>query len=1425
MDEKTLEQYKNRVNEIGQALLDVIASVALGDLKVEVEIPEDIEVFADLAVGLEFMIEDLRELVKDQDRERAELERRITESTQELESTLRSRQTAQRDFITEGWEDYAQTTDDTKGLTFKNNQEIPDSETWLPGMLQAIKNAQVSLDANGKDQQSLALPIQLQDEIIGVLGFNRDGDVPWTEQEIETVEAIVEQVGLALENQRLFDRTQAALTEADTLYQASAELNTAQNYKDILTVVQRYSLIGQTAQEIHVCLFERPWTDNLIPERIQIVSRIPEGEGEIATQYQVHESLAFFTEILKPDEITFINNLETDPRLDFQMRTELIEHLQADSASFIPLVVGGSWIGFINGLYSRSIQFTEEDIRRATALSAQASVAIQNLHNIEIAEQRALEAQQRSEELTLINKVVSTVSGAADLHDSLKFVAMELNQAISVDETGIALFSIDEETLSYIAFESKTPGIASILGESIPVEGNASILTIINTKRPLVINRAKSNNQSSSMQELMEKRDYETLVIIPLISGVDVIGIISMGISEEGAELAEEEMRLAETIVLQASTAIQNARLLEQTQNALTETASLYQANKELNAVQSYRDVLGVIHRHTIVGQDPTYISTFLFDQPWTEEQKPDTLTPIAQWNLSGGHLLDDLPIPFSDWLYLEEFMKNDTITVIEDLETDSRVVGIFRETFQEQQKAKTFLSAPLVSAGLWIGQIIACYPAERIYSESDRRRLIALAGQAAIAIQNIGLLEETDRRASQLETAADIARQSSSTLDVDALLNRAVNLIRDRFGFYHASIFLMDGINAVVRASTGEAGRQMMESGHSLSSLERESIIGHVCFTGEALVVNDVTQNPVHRPHPLLPETHAELGIPLKIGNRVTGALDVQSTRVNAFSEDDVAVLQTLADQIAVALDNARSFEVAQRAVEEIREADRLKSEFLANMSHELRTPLNSIIGFSRVILKGIDGPINEIQQQDLEAIHHSGQHLLDMINNILDLSKIEAGKMELSIEEIEITDVLESVISTARGLVKEKPIKLIDNTPKNLPAVLADRTRVRQVLLNLLQNATKFTDEGSISVDAEEIIDEETNNPFIKISVTDSGIGIAPESQETLFERFSQVDSSLTRKVGGTGLGLSISKHLIEMQGGAIDLESEIGKGSTFWFTLPSVTQAPFVEEKDLEEIIPGSKLVLSIDDDVKVIDLYKRYLSPHKYHVVALTEPTNALEQIKQLKPFAITLDIMMPSKDGWQVIQEIKSDPETSSIPIIICSIVEDRERAYKLGAVDYLVKPILENELVAAVENLSLNKDRSVHDILVIDDDPKALQLIEIALRDKPFYRLTYANGGFKGLELMKARRPDALILDLIMPDLDGFSILETMQGDPELRKIPVIILTAVDLNTEEREQIEKYKREVLKKDAFKGDDLISFFESALDKIENDTQQD
>jgi CheY-like chemotaxis protein len=482
--------------------------------------------------------------------------------------------------------------------------------------------------------------------------------------------------------------------------------------------------------------------------------------------------------------------------------------------------------------------------------------------------------------------------------------------------------------------------------------------------------------------------------------------------------------------------------------------------------------------------------------------------------------------------------------------------------------------------------------------------------------------------------------------------------------------------------------------------------------------------------------------------------------------------------------------------------------------MSHELRTPLNSIIGFSRVILKGIDGPINEIQEQDLQAIHHSGQHLLDMINNILDLSKIEAGKMELNIEEIALDDVLDSVISTARGLVKEKSIKLLTDIPEDLPLVNADRTRVRQIMLNLLQNAAKFTDEGSITVH----VDVLSEDKEVKVSVIDTGIGISPEDQDKLFERFSQVDSSLTRKVGGSGLGLSITKLLVEMQGGLIDLHSAPGEGTTFWFTLP--IGAPHVEEppEPDEDIYTDTKVIISIDDDEKVIDLYKRYLRSHGYKVIPITEPNGIIEKIKEINPYAITLDIMMPQKDGWQVIQEIKNDPETAHIPVIICSIVEEKDRAYQLGAVDYLVKPILEDELVNAINRLELPKEKEIYEILVIDDDPQVFQLIEIALRNELQYHLVYANGGFAGLDYLNNHKPDAIILDLIMPDLNGFSILETMQGNTAQRDIPVIILTAADLSAEERQKLEKNKREVFIKNHFQDGQLIDYLENALQRL-------
>jgi PAS domain S-box-containing protein len=666
-------------------------------------------------------------------------------------------------------------------------------------------------------------------------------------------------------------------------------------------------------------------------------------------------------------------------------------------------------------------------------------------------------------------------------------------------------------------------------------------------------------------------------------------------------------------------------------------------------------------------------------------------------------------------------------------------------------------------------------------------------------------------RRNDYLAAAAEIGRLVTSTLDLTTIFSRTVNLISERFGYYHAAIFVTEetGFNSLLREATGNAGEEMKRLQHSLP-VNESSVVGKASQTGEVVVVNNTALDLTYKSNPLLPDTQAEAAIPLRVGTRVIGALDIQSPTVDSFVPDDLAVLQIIADQVAIAIDNARSYELSQQAIKEMREIDHMKSMFLANMSHELRTPLNSIIGFSRVILKGIDGPVSELQGQDLTAIYNSGQHLLGLINDILDLSKIEAGKMELAFDEVNMTDLINGVMSTVIGLVKDKPVRLVKNIQENLPTVRADAIRVRQVLLNLLSNASKFTMEGTITVDAT-VSAGPAGHPEILVSVTDTGAGIEPKDQSKLFQPFSQVDDSLTRRTGGTGLGLSISQQLIQMHGGRIGLHSAVGKGSTFYFTLP------IYRSKEETSASHDGKVILAIDDDPQVISLYERYLQPQGYQVVSLTNPTQAKERAKQLKPYAITLDIMMPGYDGWSVLNDLKSDSETRDIPVIICSIVEDQERGFSLGAADYLLKPILEDDLLNALDNL--NSDGSIREVLVIDDNPSDLRLIDKILKDHGRYKTILAEGGRKGWETILAQPPHAVILDLFMPEMDGFTILEKMRENPKLRDIPVVVVSGVDLSTEQQQQLKEFGQRLLTKGALNENDLLSTIEHALKRIE------
>jgi PAS domain S-box-containing protein len=664
-------------------------------------------------------------------------------------------------------------------------------------------------------------------------------------------------------------------------------------------------------------------------------------------------------------------------------------------------------------------------------------------------------------------------------------------------------------------------------------------------------------------------------------------------------------------------------------------------------------------------------------------------------------------------------------------------------------------------------------------------------------------------RRNDYLAASSEIGRLVTSTLDLNTIFTRTVNLISERFGFYYAAIYIIEetGFNAVLREATGEAGEKMKAQRYSVV-VGSNSIVGKVAEGIEPRLVNDTDLEPLYVPNPFLLDTRAEVAIPLRIGARIVGVIDIQSTQAYAFTKDDLSVLQSLADQVAVAIDNARSYELSQQLIKDLREVDQLKSQFLANMSHELRTPLNSIIGFSRVILKGIDGAVSDMQQQDLTAIYNSGQHLLGLINDILDLARIEAGKMELNFEEVHLAEMATSVMSTAKGLVKEKPIQLLQRIPANMPAVRGDTMRVRQVLLNLISNASKFTDEGSITVEA--LVQKgPTGKMEALINVIDTGPGISIEDQKKLFQAFSQVDGSATRKSGGSGLGLSICANLVQLHGGRIGIHSGAGTGSTFWFTLPLYNQPQ-------QEIPEGRKVVLAIDDDPQVIGLYERYLNPQGYYVVPLTDSAKAKEQILKIKPYAITLDIMMPNKDGWSVLTDLKSDPATRDYPVIICSIMEQADKGFSLGAADYLVKPILEEDLVCALDRL--NKDGTIHEVLVIDDDPNDLRLIEKILNQHGQYKPTLAEGGRKGWEAIIKKTPHAIILDLFMPEMDGFTILEKLRENSVLREVPVLVVSGGGLTSEQQRQLNDFGQRLITKGSLNEDQLIQSIENALKRL-------
>ena len=492
--------------------------------------------------------------------------------------------------------------------------------------------------------------------------------------------------------------------------------------------------------------------------------------------------------------------------------------------------------------------------------------------------------------------------------------------------------------------------------------------------------------------------------------------------------------------------------------------------------------------------------------------------------------------------------------------------------------------------------------------------------------------------------------------------------------------------------------------------------------------------------------------------------------------------------------------------ARDEAMRATQAKSQFLASMSHELRTPLNAIIGYSEMLQEEAEDLGQDRFLPDLMKIREAGKHLLSLINDVLDLSKIEAGKMDVLVEEFEVADLIEQVHSVIEPLIAKNANVLEVICAPDLGTMRSDQTKLRQSLLNLLSNAAKFTERGRITLAARRMADRDGDR--LQFVVSDTGIGVTPEQLQGLFQAFSQARSSTSRDYGGTGLGLAITRHFCRMLGGDVTVESTPGEGSTFTLLLPAVCPAATPEvATSSAPARPADALgtVLIIDDEEPAHELLERELAGAGYYILHAAGGREGLKLAKQARPDVITLDIIMPDLDGWSVLKALKADPDLCDIPVVLVTIMGDRDLGFALGAADYITKPLDRELLMRAVRRHVRGGDRA--QVLVVDDDPKTRDMLRRTLQ-KAGWTVAEAANGCEALEALERAKPALVLLDLLMPGMDGFEVLERLNGDATWREVPVIIVTAKDLTPDDVDRLNGRVAKVLQKGAYQRRDLV-----------------
>ena len=1028
-----------------------------------------------------------------------------------------------------------------------------------------------------------------------------------------------------------------------------------------------------------------------------------------------------------------------------------------------PLRSDDRLLGVVTVYSRRPRAFSRDDHDLLVSIANQVGLSIEKarLYGTSISQVR---------ELSCLAEIAKALNVSQSLDQTLKAISAAISQSLGYRAATILLTDPNITMVSAHGSYGLPPSYDALLTTA-PVRDdpsmqNSALFSAVRSREPVFVRYTDIANttefRSSPLAPLVERVGWKSVIAVPLIYQDQVLGAMACFATSD-AEPPDGELRLLTTIANQTSLAVRNTTLFQDQQRRADQLRTLNEIDQRIGAILSVDELMPYVTRTLHETFDYYNVAIFLLSNDDTHEL---ILKAASGWEAdrtAPGWTLHRDETSINAWV-----ANNVEPLLINDVSRDPRYhesssPGIIRAE----------LCVPIRVSGLLVGTLDVQSSQLNAFDEVDATMMQAMADQVGVALHNAKLYQEQQRRADQLRTVNEVSKKIAAILSPDELLPFVANIVQETFDYQPTAIFMLDetGDDLILKALTNHENRHDL-IGYRMSCVE-EGIVQTVARTGDPLLINDVQAHPVYcRDFPIVgtsDKTNSEMAVPIRSAGRVVGVLNIESELRNAFDAIDLTAAQTLADQIGIALENARLYNEVRWVVNELKatnaeleKATQHKSDFLANMSHELRTPLNAIIGFSEILQDQTFGEINDRQRRYVTNILTSGRHLLVLVNDILDLAKVEAGRMELHIEGFAPHEAIGEVENIIAGSAAKKNLILTRELPTDLPVLDADKGKFKQVLYNLLSNAVKFTpDNGTITVIARLTECESVTGldfagharlhkghgsapgKYLEIAVRDTGIGIKPDDQLTIFEEFRQVENSFSRQYQGTGLGLALSRSLVELHGGRLWVESELGLGSTFTFSIPLVppdhakvneetlylaptnghadpapllvpsgtpipVQSAIVWAEGMEMtnghthgvtieiiqtetaplVIANRGMALVVEDDDRSADVLTLYLSQYGYSVKRLRSGDAVTKRVRDLKPDLVTLDVILPHKNGWDILRELKADVQTHAIPVLVISMVDNPELSRSLGASDMLVKPIDRAALFARLNRLA-----------------------------------------------------------------------------------------------------------------------------------------